>query len=45
MYRFRYNQVLPLAENDVIVLSPQGGAAAEVYLQFLKGQPQLFISV
>ena len=29
MHRFRYNQVLPLAGNDVIVLFPQGGAAGE----------------
>ena len=29
MLRFRYNQVLPLAGNDVIVLSLQGGAAGK----------------
>ena len=26
---FRYNQLLPLVGNDVIVLFPQGGAAGE----------------
>ena len=29
MHRFRYNQVLPLAGNEVIVLSPRGGAAGK----------------
>ena len=28
MHRFRYNQVLPYAGNDVIVLSPLGGAVS-----------------
>ena len=30
MHRFRYNQVLLLAGNVVIVLLPRGGAAGEV---------------
>ena len=29
MHRFRYNKVLPLVGNDVIVLSPLGGAASD----------------
>ena len=45
MHRFRYNQVLPLTGNDVIVLSPQEGAAAELYVRILKGRPQLYISI
>ena len=45
MHRFRYNQVLPFAGNDVLVLSPLGGAAAELYVRILKGRPQLYFSV
>ena len=45
MHSFRFNQVFPLAGNDVIVIFPKGGAAAELYVQILKGQPQLHISV
>ena len=43
MHRFRYNQVLPLAGNDVIVLSPQGGAVSDYQIQILKGWPWLYI--
>ena len=43
MYSFRFNEVFPLAENDVIVLYPRGGAAAELYVRILKGWPQLQI--
>ena len=45
MHRFRYNQVLPFAGNDVTVLSPQGGTAAELFVPILKERPQLHISV
>ena len=45
MHSFRFNQVVPFAENDVIVLSPQGGAAAELYVRILKGRPQLYIYI
>ena len=43
MHSFRFDQVLPLAGNDVIVLYPQGGAEAELYVRILKGRPQLYI--
>ena len=39
MHRFRFNQVLPLAGKDFIALSPQGGAAGELYVRILKGRP------
>ena len=45
MHSFRFNQVFPLAGNAVIVLSPQGGGAAEFYVRILKGQQRLYISV
>ena len=45
MHSFRLNRVFPLAGNDVMVLSPQGGTAAELYLRILKGRPRLYISV
>ena len=31
MHRFRYNQVLPFVGNDVIVLSPLGGAVSDFF--------------
>ena len=43
MHSFRFNQVFQLAGNDVIVLSPRGGAAAELYVRILEGRPQLHI--
>ena len=45
MHSFRLNQVFPLAGNDIIVLFPQGGAAAELYVRILEGQPRLYFSV
>ena len=45
MHRFRYNQVEPLAGNDVLVLSPLRGAAAELCVRILVGRPRLYISV
>jgi hypothetical protein len=45
MHRFRYNQVLLLTGNDVIVLSPLGGASGDSYLRIQKGRPGLYISV
>ena len=45
MHSFRCNQIFPLAGNDVIVLSPRGGAAAELYVRILKERPRLYISV
>ena len=45
MHRFRYNQVLLFAGNDVIVLSPREGAADKFQMWILKGLPQLYISV
>ena len=35
MHSFRFNQVFALAGNGVIGLSPQGGAAAELYVRIL----------
>ena len=43
MHRFRYNQVLPLAENDVRVLSPLGGAESNSLEWILEGRPRLYI--
>ena len=45
MHSFRFNQVFLLAGNDVMVITPQGGAAAELYVRILKGLPRLSISV
>ena len=45
MHSFRFNEVFVFAGNDVILLSPLGGAAAEIYVQILKGLPRLTISV
>ena len=44
MHRFRYNQVLPLSGNDVIVMSPLGGAEDNSVGWILKGRPRLYIS-
>ena len=44
MHRFRYNQVRPLAENEVIVISPLGGAEDHSLGWILEGRPQLYIS-
>jgi hypothetical protein len=38
-HRLRYNQVLPLTGNDVIVLHPLGGAASEFHYGIRKGNP------
>ena len=43
--RFRYNKVLPSAGNDVIVLSPRGGAAGEVWMHVLQERQRLHISI
>jgi hypothetical protein len=45
MHRLRSNQVLPLAENYVIVLSPLGGAASYFLLRNWRGRPRLYILV
>ena len=45
MHCFRYKQVLTLAGNDVIVLSPLGGAASDFLIWILKGRPRLYIHV
>ena len=45
MHRFRYNQVLPFAGNDVIVLSPLGGAVSDFSPRILKWQPRLHVHV
>ena len=45
MHSFRSEQVFALAGIDVIVLTPQGGAAAESYVRILKGLQRLNISV
>ena len=45
LHCFRYNQLLPLAGNDVISLSPQGGAAGDLRRLILEGRHQLYISV
>ena len=44
MHRFRYNQVLQFAGNDVIVLSPLGGAEINSLGWILEGRPRLYIS-
>ena len=44
MHHFRYNQVLPLPGNDVIVKSPLGGAESNSLGWILEGRPRLFIS-
>ena len=36
MHSFRFIEVFPLAGNDGTVLSPQGGAAAELYVRILR---------
>ena len=43
--RFRYNKVLPSAGNDVIVLSPRGGAAGEVWMHVRQERQRLHISI
>ena len=45
LHRFRCSQVLQFAGNDVIVLSPLGGAASDFSLQILKGRPWLYCCV
>ena len=44
MHCFRYNQVLPLAENDIIVISPLGGAEGNSLGWILEGRPRLDLS-
>ena len=44
MHRFRYNQVLLLSENDVIAISPLGGAEDNSLGWILEGRPRLYIS-
>ena len=39
MHCFRYIQVLPFAGNDVIVLSPLGGAVGDFSPRILIGEP------
>ena len=45
IHRFRYNQVLPLAGSDLIVIPTLGDAGAELYVRILEGRPRLYISV
>ena len=45
MHRIQYNQVLPLAGNDVIVSSPLGGAVSVFLPRILEGWPWLYIHV
>ena len=45
MHRFWYNNVLPAIGNDVIVLSPWGGAAGGVWMRVIQGGQRLYISV
>jgi len=44
MHRFWYNQVYLLAGNNVMAFSLLGGAAGDLYLWILKGDPD-FISL
>ena len=44
LHRFRSNQVLLLAGNDVVVLYSQGGAEDEVQMHILHGQPRFYTS-
>ena len=43
LHRFRFNQVFPLAGNDGTVLSPQDGAAAELFVRNLRERKQRLI--
>ena len=43
LHSSRINQVFSLAGSDVILFSPQGGAAAELCARILKGLPRLNI--
>ena len=45
MHRFRFNQVLPFARNDVIVFSPLGGAVSEFSPRILRGWPWFYSHV
>ena len=44
MHRFRYNQVLPLSGNDVIVIYPLGGAEGNSLWRIREARPRLYIS-
>ena len=43
MHRLRFNQALPFAGNDVIVLSPRGDAAGKSRMWIVLGLPRLYI--
>ena len=43
MHRFRDNDVFLQTENDVMVISPLGGAARSFRWRILKGWPQVYI--
>ena len=45
IHQFRYNEVFLSAENDVIALSPLGGAVDDLSLRILKERPRLYDSV
>ena len=43
MHRFRYNQVLPFSGNDVIEISPLGGAEGNSLGWILEGRPDFIL--
>ena len=43
MHRLQSNQVLPLAGNDVMVLSPLGALQVIVYHEIGKGDPGIIL--
>ena len=43
MHRFRYNQVVPLSGNDVIVISPLGAMTVTHWGGFWKGDPDFML--
>ena len=45
IHHFQDIEVFLLAGNDVIAISPLGGAEGDLYLRILKGRPQLSILV
>ena len=44
MHRFRCNQVLPFAANDVEVMYPLGGPQSKSMGWILEGRPRLYAS-
>jgi hypothetical protein len=45
IHHFRDIEVFLLAENDVIAISPLGGAEGDLSFRIVKERPQLYINV